>query len=128
GISHAAQAILHAAGYPVTKNGLVLNMGSNEIYMGAPCSGFRSLITMLALAVGYTHAVKMAIPKRLILIASAIPLALIGNLLRVMVLCLITFYAGKHAAEGFWHYVSGGIIFLMTVGCFLGLEYLLERK
>ncbi len=126
GISAATEKILHLFGYPIERAGLLLKMGGNEIFMGAPCSGFRSLITMLALSVAYVYFVKGNSQKKLILSASAIPLALFGNLLRVITLCLITFYAGKEAEEKF-HYFSGGVIFLVMISCLMGLELLIDR-
>ncbi|MCG8430628.1 MAG: exosortase/archaeosortase family protein [Candidatus Omnitrophica bacterium] len=128
GVSQATEIILRMLHYPITRNGLMLTMGGNEIFMGAPCSGFRSLITMFALAIAYVYVVKGPRRNKLILVASVLPFALLGNLIRVITLCLITFYAGREAAEGFFHYFSGGLIFLVMICCLIGLEHLLNRS
>ena len=63
----------------------------------------------------------------MVLVASVLPFALMGNVMRVITLCLITFYAGQETAEGFFHYFSGAVIFLIMIGCLMGLEYLMNR-
>lgn len=127
GISAATEIILSMLGYPLERNGLLLAIDGHEIFMGAPCSGFRSLVTMLALAVAYVYFIRGNFQKKLILILSVMPFALLGNLARVITLCLVTFYAGPDAAQGFFHYFSGGVIFLIMIGCLMGLEHMIDR-
>lgn len=126
-ISDAAYHILRVFDYPIVKNGLMLTMKQDDIFMGAPCSGFRSLITMMALTVAYVSFIKGDRAKKLILVASGIPLALFGNLIRVMGMCLMTYYAGHEAAEGLFHDSSGMIIFLVMIGGLMGTEHLLDK-
>ena len=122
GISGVTESILRVTGYPIERSGLMLNMAGNDIFMGAPCSGFRSLITMFALAVAYVYFIGGSVRKQLILIPAVVPFALLGNLVRVLSLCLITYYAGQEAAEGFFHDFSGGLIFVILIVCLMGLE------
>jgi len=126
GVSIAAEQVLVFFRYPILREGLLLSMGDKEIFLGQPCSGFRSLITMLALSLVYIHIIKARIRTKLILVFSVIPLALIGNLIRVIILCLITYYFGKEAGEGFFHSLSGAIIFIIILMGLLGLESLLS--
>ncbi len=127
GISVAAVAILNALHYPVSREGLMIYLGGHEIFMGAPCSGFRSLITMFSLGIFYVYVIKGSIWKKIILVAAIIPLALLGNLIRVITLCLLTFYKGEEIAQGFFHYFSGGVIFVIMIVGLLILEFLLEK-
>jgi exosortase len=128
GISHVVEVILSVLGYPISRTGLMLTMGQDEIFMGAPCSGFRSLITMLTLAVAYVYFVKANFLKKCILIPAVVPIALLGNLIRVMTLCLVTYYAGHEAAEGFFHDFSGALIFTITIGCLMALDFFIDRN
>jgi exosortase len=127
GISQLTELILRAAGFPIVRTGLLMTIGGREIYMGAPCSGFRSLITMLALASLYVHIIPGMRLKKIILILAVIPLALVGNLVRVITICLITYYAGHEAAEGFFHYFSGTVIFVIMLAGLMLLERLIDR-
>jgi exosortase len=127
GISVAAVAILNAVHYPIHREGLMLYLGTHEIFMGAPCSGFRSLITMFSLGVFYVYVIKGTLWKKLALVAAIIPLALLGNLIRVITLCLLTYHKGEKVAQGFFHYFSGGVIFVIMIIGLLTLEFVLEK-
>ncbi len=127
GISVAAAVILRSFHYPLTREGLMLTIGNQEIFMGAPCSGFRSLITLLSLGLAYIHVSRSQPRTKTILVVSLVPLALAGNLLRVLSLCLVTFYFGAEAGQGFFHDFSGLFMFVVLIGGILGLETWLNR-
>ncbi|MBL8012726.1 MAG: exosortase/archaeosortase family protein [Candidatus Omnitrophica bacterium] len=127
GVSAAAEVILKACHYPVLKKGLLISIGGHELFMASPCSGFRSLVTVLALTVAYVTFSGVRGVRKMVLVLSSIPLALLGNLLRVIGLCLVTFYAGLEAAEGPFHELSGIFIFIFVLVCLIGLEKLLDR-
>ena len=55
GISVLTEKILFFLNYPISREGLLLRIGYNDIFMGAPCSGFRSLITMFSLVLVYVY-------------------------------------------------------------------------
>lgn len=123
---HAASvisaAILKAMHYDIVREGLLINMGGHEIFMGAPCSGFRSLITMISLGLIYIYFNKGKLSKNLVLFISIFPLALAGNLTRIIALCLITFYFGEAAGQGFFHNFSGMVVFLIIILGLMALE------
>jgi exosortase/archaeosortase family protein len=82
---------------------------------------------MFSLGIFYVYVIKGSILKKIILVAAIIPLALLGNLIRVITLCLLTFYKGEEVAQGFFHYFSGGVIFVIMIIGLLVLEFLLEK-
>ncbi|NOZ70170.1 MAG: exosortase [Deferribacteres bacterium] len=106
GISAATETILRFFDYPITRKGLLLTIGYNDIFMGQPCSGFRSLITMFSLVLVYVYIIKGTLGKKLILTAFIIPAALLGNLIRVITLCLITFYFGEERRDRVFSIIS----------------------
>lgn len=127
GVSVASEFILSLFQYPVAREGLLLSINNQDLFVSQPCSGFRSLVTFFALGIAYvwlSHGGKM---KKGILILSIIPCALFGNLVRIVTLCLITYYAGQEAAMGFFHNFSGMLIFVIMILCFLLIETLLEK-
>ncbi len=128
GVSVISADILKFFHYPIHREGLTIYLGSHEIFMGAPCSGFRSLITMLSLGMAYVYVIKGGFLKKSILVAAIIPLALFGNLIRVITLCLLTYHAGEKVAQGFLHYFSGGVIFVIMIIGLLALEAILEKR
>lgn len=112
--------------YPITQSGLMLSLGGHEIYMGAPCSGFRSLITMISLGLVYVYVIKGRAIKKAILLGSIIPLALLGNLLRVVGMCLVTFHFGEDIGHKF-HDISGYAIFFVLILGLMGMDSILSR-
>jgi exosortase len=127
GVSAVTEIILRFFDYPITRKGLLLSIGYHDIFMGAPCSGFRSLITMFSLVLVYVYISRGSLIKKIILTSFIIPFALFGNLIRVITLCLITFYFGEEAGQGFFHYFGGIVIFVITLLGLLGVESILDR-
>lgn len=128
GLTIATEAILRLFDYPVTREGLLLSIGNNELFMGQPCSGFRSLITMFSLALVYVYLSKTSLCKKTLLVSSIIPLSLLGNLIRIITLCIITYYFGEAAGQGFFHNFSGIVIFMIILLGLIGLECLLGKN
>ena len=127
GISIATEWLLRLFHVPISREGLMLSVDGHEVFMGAPCSGFRSLITMISLGLAYVFFTKMPSRNRIIMLASIIPFALFGNLIRVTGMCLVTFHMGEDAGKKF-HDTSGLIIFVVLILCLIGLESFLERR
>ncbi|GBE16748.1 transmembrane exosortase [bacterium BMS3Abin15] len=126
-ISSATEIVLRFANYPISKEGLLLTIGYNDIFMGQPCSGFRSLITLLSLGIVYIYISDTKLFNKFILAAFIVPLALLGNLIRVITLCLITFYFGEAAGQGFFHNFSGIVMFIITILGLIGIESVLNK-
>jgi exosortase len=126
GISVLTEVMLKALHYPITRDGLLMSIGGHDIYMGAPCSGFRSLITMIALGLVYVYVNKGSFTKKAILLSSVVPLALAGNLARVASMCLVTFYFGDKVGHAYHDY-SGYVIFLVLIAGMMGIEAVLNK-
>jgi exosortase len=127
-VSALAESILGILNYPISRDGLLLTIGYNDIYMGQPCSGFRSLVTMFALILIYVYLSKRKILHKVLLAASIVPFAILGNIIRVIALCLITFYFGEDAGQGFFHDFSGIVVFTITLLGILGVDNIMEKK
>jgi len=127
GISLATGAFLRLAHYPITREGLLFSFSGHQIYMGTPCSGFRSLITMMSLGLIYAYMSKGSRRKKLFLVLSVIPIALLGNFIRVTGVCVSTYHFGPSFAQKFHDY-SGFIIFIALILALAGLDSLMEKK
>ena len=108
--------------FPVEREGLMYVVNGKEMMIDEACSGFRSLITMISLGLAYVYIIRSASIKKTVLILSIIPLALIGNILRIIIVSLIAIYFSQELAQGFLHYFSGAVIFLLIVLGFMGIE------
>ena len=127
-VSYAADQILYTAGYPIAREGVTLAIGQYQLLVADACSGLRSLLALSALAVLFVHITARA--SRLhngLMLASIIPLALLGNLVRVIILVLVTYYMGDEAGQGFLHGMAGMVVFMAVMVGLLGLDTLLAR-
>jgi len=127
GVSILTEMILKLLNYPVTREGLLLFVGKHQIFMGQPCSGLRSLITMISLGLAYTYIIKGSWAKKLFLLAAVIPLTLAGNLIRVVAVCIATYYLGETKGQKIFHDFSGFAIFIIVILGLIALEHLWER-
>ena len=127
--SVSAEIVLKTFHYPVTRQGLLLHLGGHEIFLGAPCSGFRSLITMFSLGLIYVYFNKGDMKKNIVLILSIVPLAIFGNVVRVLIITLLTYYFGSEVGQGFLHETSGVVVFLiMLTGLMIIERYMRGKK
>jgi exosortase len=75
------------------------------------CSGIRSLMALLMISAAWAYMARMALWKRVLLFLSAIPLAIIGNALRVISIFIIAEHGDAEWAAGTWHDWSGLLLF-----------------
>jgi exosortase len=120
-IANISQSFLSLLGYQVMREGLILSLKGNEIYMGAPCSGFRSLITLLSLGLVYVYISSGNIKTKMSLLLSIIPIALLGNFIRVISVCLAVNHFGPSVADPV-HDIGGYAIFIILIIGLITLE------
>ena len=87
-VSWLTEKTAHILGFDVIRMGTQLfdSTGSHGVDVAAPCSGMRSLITVFLLATIYGYFAFPSPWKRLLLIALALPFAVLGNLARMMLI------------------------------------------
>lgn len=127
-VSIAVEALLQAFGYPVERAGVVLTVGQYEMLVADACSGLNSLYSLVALSLLYMH---LTGPSRLartgVLLLSLIPIAIVANVFRVMVLVLVTYHAGPEAAQGWVHAGAGMMVFLVAFAMILGVDAVFKK-
>jgi exosortase len=127
-VATASASSLKAIGYLVTRNGATILMSDYSITVGDPCSGMRSLIALMSVGALYAHLLKSSKIKKATLFFSTIPISVFANIVRLMVLCLITFHFGEAAAEGFLHKFSGFVLFVVSLVSLFLLDLALHRR
>ena len=101
-------------GIPLVRSGMTIHMPAGSLRIADPCSGLRSLIALVALGALFAYLTKGPLWKRIVLFASALPLAVIANVIRIGVLCAVANVWGVDAALGFFHDFSGVLLFLIA--------------
>jgi exosortase len=125
--SQCAAAILAGVGVPVARDGNVLTLSYITLEVAEACNGMRSLVTLVALVAVYT-AMRELPARRFVLLASAtVPVALLGNGLRVAFTALLASRLGADAARGTVHDATGWVAFVLMALTLFGSESILSR-
>lgn len=115
-ISEWAVSLLHAVGYPVANSGVTIQIGQYQLLVAAACAGLNSIVTLGALCLLYVYLRHRSNFRAFLVVAlAAIPVAIISNFVRVMVLVLVTYYLGEAAAQGFLHDFAGLLMFAVAL-------------
>jgi len=91
------------------------------------CSGIRSLMALLMISAAWAYIAKVSLWKKVVLFLSAIPIAIIGNALRLTSIFVIAEYGNAEWARTTWHDWSGLLLFYpFSLALLLGFHSLLE--
>lgn len=134
-------------GVPTVRKGNVfeiLPQGATQVIaleVVEACSGIRSLMTLvtLALILAYFTRFKNHNPddgwkiclksfdfwRTVILMLSAIPIAVLTNAARVTATGVATYFYGKKALEGFWHDLSGWLVYILALALLIAINFIL---
>jgi exosortase B len=111
-VSQSATALLAKAGYPIVREGVTLYVAQYQLLVEDACAGLNSLISLTAISLFYIYVLHNASWRyALVLMLWIIPVALLANLIRVIILVLITYHFGNAAAQGFLHSTAGLVMF-----------------
>jgi len=107
-------------GITIIHNGIEIVLPTAQpgetLTIGDPCSGLRSLISFAALGGFFSLLIPLPIGRRVIIFLSAVALAPISNILRVVALIVLRQTVGPGILSGPWHIMLGVLIFFL---CFL---------
>jgi exosortase len=116
--SRVGETAIAAAGIPVLREGNVLELPGTTLAVAEACSGIRSLVSLITLAVVLAYFTERRQLARIAIVLSAIPIAILANASRVAGTGLASHWIGPQAAEGFFHGFSGWLMFVVA---FVGL-------
>ena len=116
-VSSVGIRILQLGGVAVYRDGNVIELPDGaSLFVTEACSGITSVITLLPLGVFLAYFTERTWGRRLVLISAVIPLAMIGNLIRVVVTVLAAREVGAQAATSGGLHESTGIL-TYVLGC-----------
>lgn len=124
--SRLATGLLSLVGVPVLREGNVIQLPAMTLEVVEACSGIRSLVTLGTIAVMYGYFLESRILPRVVLAVCSIPIAVAANGLRVTGTGLLAHWWNPTKAEGFFHYFSGWVLFVLSLGMLFALHNLLR--
>jgi len=113
--SRVASSFLEFIGVPVLRDGNVLILSNYSLEVVEACSGIRSLMSLVALAVAYGYLAEPRRWVRFVLVLLMVPIAIVTNAIRITGAGVLAHRFGPAAAEGFLHEFSGWVIFLAAL-------------
>lgn len=125
-VSAVAAELLYGLGYPVGRAGVILNVGQYQLLVADACAGLNSMFTLEALGLlymnlmNYTNAI-----RNIVLAVLIIPISFCANIIRVLILVLVTYHFGDEAGQGFIHGFAGMVLFLAGLVLMLMTDRLL---
>jgi len=113
--SKVASHSLPWLGVPVLREGNVIHLPAMALEVAEACSGIRSLLSLITLAIIYGYLLEKRTWPRIVLALAAVPIAVIANSLRIVGTGLLVQYWDPDKAEGFFHTFSGWLIFVVSL-------------
>ncbi len=119
--TEASTFLLQALGRPAVAEGNVILLNEIELGVVEACSGLRMLVVFFALSTAVAILIKKPLWERLLICASAVPIALVTNILRVTVTGVLHDTVGKEIADAVFHDLAGWLMMPFALGL-LALE------
>jgi exosortase len=125
--SRCASSLLELVGVPVLRDGNVLLLSNYALEVVEACSGIRSLISLLALAIAYTYLTGTPRWIKQVLVVLMVPIAVVTNAMRIAGAGVLAHRFGPTAAEGFLHEFSGWVVFVAALLLMFVCHQILQR-
>lgn len=125
-VSDVVTWMLATVGYPITQVGVTLYIAQYQLLVEDACAGLNSIISLTAVGLFYIYLLHNASWRySLLLLAFLLPIAIAANVVRVIILVLITYYMGNEAAQGYLHDFAGIVTFVSALLLIFLLDTLL---
>ena len=125
-VTEVSVTVLRMLGVVVWNEGNIIMFTNTVLEVADACSGLRSIMSLLALAVAFAFLTQKSHINKAIIIASAIPIAVATNAMRVIVTGFLAQYWGAQVAQGFFHDFAGFAVFAVAMVLLLALGGILS--
>jgi exosortase len=123
-VSSLAVTLLQLCGMPVSHQGVVIYAAQYQFLVEDACSGLNSIIGLVAISLLYIYLARRSSWRYAVLLAAlTIPIAIIANMIRIVVLILLTLWAGDDVAQGFMHFAAGIVLFAIALGMIFLIDF-----
>ncbi len=126
-VSYVAEQILYRVGHPISRTGVILQIGQYKLLVADACAGLHTLFTLEALGLLYLNIVRHdSLFRNTTLAILIVPISFTANVFRVIVLTLVTYHFGDEAGQGFLHGFAGMVLFISALLLIMGVDSLLQ--
>ncbi|OAM51206.1 exosortase B [Methylovorus sp. MM2] len=126
-VSYVAEQILYWFDYPIARSGVVIQIGQYQLLVADACAGMHTLLSLEALGLLYLNIVRHdSLFRNLTLATLIIPISFTANVIRVIVLILVTYYFGDATGQGFIHGFAGMLLFVVALALIISVDSALQ--
>jgi len=122
-----AVQLLYLLNIPALREGNIIHLPNTQLFVAEACSGLRSLMALITLAIVFAYFFRKSWLQRVVIVVSAVPIAIVINAGRVAATGILTYRFGQKAAEGVIHEMQGMITFGGAFLLLLAEAWLLSR-
>ncbi len=127
-VSLIATSTLAHLGLPVAREGVTIFVAQYQLLVEDACSGMNSIVGLTAVSLLYIYLMRgSSWFYSLVLVCLVIPIAVVANIIRIMILILLTNFFGDEVAQGFLHFAAGMVLFATALLMVFALDTLLHR-
>lgn len=124
----ASVAIAQGLGVALERDGMSILLDTGELRVENPCSGLRSLLALLATGTLFAYFQKGGGWRRAAVLVAATPIALLGNVARLVLVILAAERRGVVWASGTFHDMTGYVVYAVALAALLGLRAALTPR
>jgi len=124
--SAVSTVLLQISGVIATRSGNIISLANASLSVEDACSGIRSLFGITATATAFAFMTPGGLLRKAVLVCSALPIAVVSNILRVTGTGLLYQYVGNAFAEGFYHSLEGWVFYVVALAALFGEFFLID--
>jgi exosortase len=124
--SKAASAALPLFGVPTLREGNIIQVPMMKLEVAQACSGIRSLMSLITLAILYGYFAENSALRRTLLVVLSVPIAITANAARIVGTGICVQYWSPDMASGFFHEFSGWLVFVVSLLCLFAVHRLIR--
>lgn len=126
-VSFCVEHILYWFDYPIARTGVILQLGQYKLLVANACAGLHTLLTLEAMGLLYLSLVQRdSFFRNTTLVLLIIPISLTANVIRVLVLSLVTYHFGDEAGQSYLHNLAGMVLFVSALLLIISFDNLLQ--
>jgi exosortase len=116
--SKYAAGFVDAMGITAVSEGTNISLAipGGDFIVEERCSGMHSMVALMALSALMAYLLPLSFGRKVILFVCAVPIALVANLVRIILILLIATWVSVRVAQTFFHDYSAPMIFLIALG------------
>ena len=127
-VTTLATAIVDPTGIPIMQQGVTMTVGPYQLLVEDACSGMNSLIGLVSITLFYIYLLRNASWRySLFLVTLIIPIAIAANVMRIIILILLTYFFGDAVGQGFLHVTSGMVLFGLSLLLMFAIDSVSSR-